>query len=169
MSIKSINLIKPIPKKYSEEFEKRVFFISEVIKSFSLVFENDLIMGIQAEVNDDVDIDSLTRKVNNVVEKEIAVQILQPPKIVWESKNNREQFYEDTFERMTQEGIAHECAEGQMSFGEPFLSLMEALDRKFKEIAINKMGGTEYIYPTLIPTRVLEDCGYFDSFPHMLM
>lgn len=164
-----LRLEKPIHVKYGEEFEKRVFFITDEIKEFGLTIENNMITGLQVKVDADADIGMITQKMNEVVEKEIATLFIHPANIVWTSDNKREKFYDDVYEKMVEKGIAHECGEGQMSFGDPFFSLMNALDENFKEIAIDKLGGKEYVYPTLISTKALEDCGYFDSFPHMLM
>ena len=56
-----------------------------------------------------------------------------------------------------------------MAVGSPLVRLMSYFDAQFRDLALRHFGGTEYQYPTLIPTSVMERCGYFQSFPHRMM
>ncbi|RCX18364.1 hypothetical protein DFR58_105128 [Anaerobacterium chartisolvens] len=168
MKTEIIMFRKPIPQIYTEELYRRIYFIASEILDFTLSFKDENIQAIEVKITDDADVERLAQKINLTIEAEITTQKILPPKIVWQS-SDKSGFEKDVFDRLVEKGLVFEMGEGQLCFGEPFIRLMDALDDKIKDIAISKMGGYEYRYPTLIPTRALEDCGYFNSFPHMLM
>jgi seryl-tRNA synthetase len=46
---------------------------------------------------------------------------------------------------------------------------MDYFDRRVKQIAMGLPNAQEYRYPTLLPTHVLDEFGYFASFPQFMM
>lgn len=168
MQTQIIPLSEPLARAYAEELEKRLFFASADIVDFQLVFQDDLIRAVEVTTLPGVDVAGLSDKINYLAINDVAQQKLLPPKIIWRSTGNRG-YVPDLFARLLEEGMACEAADGQVCIGEPLLGLMDRLDAGIKAIATTRLGAREYRYPTLIPVRVLQECGYFDSFPHMLM
>ena len=168
MKTDKVDLDSPIKKDYADELERRLFFISQDILDFKVIVHNDLIYGIEVTIPQEADVKKLAEKVNYIVLNEITTQKILPPKIIWNS-GKRNGFQKDIYDQMLKKGMIFEMGEGQVCFGSAIMRLMDCLDEKIKDIAVLKMGGQEYRYPTLIATKALEDCGYFNSFPHMLM
>jgi seryl-tRNA synthetase len=168
MVTESIALRRPLAKAYAEEIEKRVFFASADIVGFRLVVQDDLISAVEVTTEPGVDMVKLADKINYLVSNDVASQKLLPPRIIWRS-GGKPTYQPDIFERLVEQELAFEAGEGQVCVGEPVIRLMDRLDDQIKGIAASLLGAREYRYPTVIPVRVLQDCGYFDSFPHMLM
>jgi hypothetical protein len=145
-----------------------VFFISADIADFELVMQDDLVCGVEVSTATKTDVEKLAQKVNSVVANDIARQIALPAKVIWRSAA-RQEYEPDIFDRLLERGMVFEAAEGQVSLGEPLISLMDGFDTRLRHMATTLLDAREYRYPTLIPTKVLQECGYFDSFPHMLM
>ena len=165
----NITFDRPIAMKYAEELEKRLFFIAADITGFQLIKEADLITGVAVQLLPGTNFDELVGKVKSVIKNEITVQKILPPKIIWQSSNKCDHFQTDIFEQLLERDLVHEMGEGMVSFGEPLINLMDTLDARIKEMTVSLFGAKEYRYPTLIQTKALEKCGYFNSFPHMLM
>lgn len=163
-----ISLNTPVPQDFVDELEKRMFFISSEIKDFKLKTREDQIDQIEVVTENAVDEKEFTDKVNFVIKNDILTQKIFAPKVIWRS-GSRRQYGQDIFNQLLEQNIAFEAGEGQVSFGEPLISLMDFFDTKIKSLVLSLFNATEYQYPTLIPTRVLDDCGYISSFPHMLM
>ena len=164
-----VKLNKPLKEEYYDELRKRIFFVASEITNFQINVEDNVINSIDLDILDEGDTAEISKKLIDVVENEIAKQIITAPKIIWQSKRRIEDFDSEIFQKMTELGMAYEVAEGQVCFAEPMITLMDALDEKFREIAVDKLNAEEHVYPTLISSESLKKCGYFDSFPHMLM
>jgi seryl-tRNA synthetase len=157
-----------VPNKYADEIERRLFFVSDDIVDFRLITHADRIAAIEVTTARDVGPGTLAKKIATLIDTDILRQRPVPAKVIWRSTRQRP-YQADMFERLLEQGIAYEAGEGQVALGEPFLSLMDWFDLAIKRMVLNTFNAKEYRYPTLIPTAVLERCGYFDSFPHFLM
>ncbi|MCY9761949.1 hypothetical protein M5X06_17115 [Paenibacillus alvei] len=164
-----ILLDKPISIKHAEELERRIFFISADIQQFTLLKEESTINGIEVSLLPGTDPLEMKNKLLSVIDNEIALQMVIPPRVIWESAKNGTIYQDDVFDILLEKEMVFEMGEGQVCFGEKLISLMDSLDRIIKEMTISQFGGIEYRYPTLISTKALEKCGYFNSFPHFLM
>jgi seryl-tRNA synthetase len=167
MNVERIALRTPLSRVYAEELEKRLFFASADIAGFELVIQDDFIREVEVTTIG-IDTSRLANKINFLVANDVATQKILPPKIVWHA-NGKCSYEADLFERLVERDLVAEVAEGQVCLGEPLIRLMDRLDARLKDIATSLLGAQEYRYPTLIPTHVLEECAYFNSFPHMLM
>lgn len=163
-----IPLTKPIDLKYLAELEKRLFYVSADIIDFEIKIQNEHILGVELTTAHLGNAAELTDKVNRVVDGDVAIQKVIPVKTIWEAEG-KAQYKENVFAQLIDRGMAHVAGEGQVTLSEPLISLMDALDTRIKDIALTQFGAKEYRYPTLIPTQTLADCGYFESFPHMIM
>jgi len=168
MTVSRISLQQPLSKTYAEELERRLFFVSADILDFELVVEADQIQAVNVTTSGAINETQLADKVNFIVANDVATQKLLPHKVIWQSEG-RPDYQPNLFARLLEKDLAFQAAEGQVSLSEPLLQLMDGLDARLKQMAVSLLGAREYRYPTLIPTRVLQECGYLDSFPHMLM
>lgn len=74
----------------------------------------------------------------------------------------------EVFARMVERGWAVELGPGQVGLSGPAFDLARTLDEAWRRLARDRLGATEQVYPTLIPTEVLRRCEYFSSFPHLV-
>lgn len=72
------------------------------------------------------------------------------------------------FAELVRRGWAFQLGDGQVGLAGPALKLVEALDQRFRRMAMGEFGAVEHRYPTFIPTDVLRRCGYFGAFPHLV-
>jgi len=165
----SIILDRPISIGHAEELEKRIYFISASIHQFQLVKAENTITGIEVNLLEGTDPLGIEDKIKSVINNEIVIQKVLPPRVVWKSNKSGTSFQDDLFDKLLEREMVYEMGEGQVCFGEKMISLMDNLDRMIKGLTISHFGATEYRYPTLISTKTLEKCGYFNSFPHFLM
>jgi seryl-tRNA synthetase len=160
----TIPLERPLPEFLAEEFAKRVFFASEQIQDFRLVEDEGLTTAVVVTTADDTPTEELADKLALVLRNDVLPQLVREPKVIWRSDAHAE-VAGGTFDRLIAKEAAFPVAEGQVALGEPLLSLMDALDRVVRDIAVTEFGGCEHRYPTLIPIGALSRCGYFTSFP----
>jgi hypothetical protein len=171
-----IPLTQGVPVSLASELRKRLFYVSDEIGDFKLVERDGSIQAVEvswaagesSRAASPEDVRRLEQNINDLVRNHILSQKIFPPKEVWRAAPART-FQQKTFDRLVREGIAFEAGEGQVGFGEPLISLMDYFDRRIKSVAMNLPNAKEYLYPTLLPTRVLEQCDYFNSFPQFVM
>ncbi len=154
---------------HKEELEKRIFFISADISGFELLTDEKQIQGIKLSLLSGADPQLIATNVNKVIQSEIAQQIALPPKVIWRSARHHQAYQEGLFDRLLEKEMVYEMGEGLVCFGDQLIRLMDTLDDVIKNMTVSQFAAQEYRYPTLIRTKALEKCGYFKSFPHMLM
>jgi hypothetical protein len=163
-----IPLSTPIPDRYTQELEKRVFFVSEDITGFKLVKSNSTIQGIELTTANQIEQQKLSEKIHYLVTNDIINQKNIPSKILWRSDTDRP-YFTSLFDDMLRDGGAFQAGEGQVGLGEQFIKVMNYFDTVLRGIAKNHLDAQEYMYPTLISKETLKRCGYFGLFPHMIM
>jgi len=170
-TVYNIPLERAVPLKLASELKKRLFYVSNEITDFRLIEVAQGIGSIEVtSATDRLELAALAAKINGVVKTDILKQKVFPPKVVWQAeKPSAFRYHAGMFELLVQKGIAFEAGEGQVGFGEPLISLMDYFDQRVKQIAFSLPNPQEYRYPTLLPTHVLEEFGYFASFPQFMM
>lgn len=163
-----VPLRTPVPRKLSDELAKRVYYVSDTITSFSLVFQDDQVTAVDLSTTVDVSTEALARKLDFLITKDIISQRMSNAGVVWRSPH-RAATVNGVFDRLLADGLVIEMAPGLMATGEQFTRLLDALDRKIEAIAKDGHGAAPYRYPTLIPTSSLHRGGYLDSFPQFLL
>jgi hypothetical protein len=132
---------------------------------------------------DPAELDGLARKLRFVAANDVLNQRAVAPKVIWRgppggdwrgdsggvARGDPRREARDVFGELLDRGIASEVGDGQIAVGEPVLSLMEYLDARVRGLSLAEFGAVEYRYPTVIPAAVLRRCGYFESFPQLLM
>ncbi|HEY0606423.1 MAG TPA: hypothetical protein VGD58_26095 [Herpetosiphonaceae bacterium] len=163
-----VALHQPLSQEQSQELAKRLFFVSEQITGFELIEQDQQLVAIDITSAQPIDDAALAEKINTVVVTDIIDQRPIEQKVIWQSAHTRA-IHDDLYAQMIERGIVAEMGEGQICVGEPFIKLMNYFDARLRRIAVDVLDGQEFQYPTLIPTDVLDRCGYFNSFPQFLM
>ncbi|HZM76911.1 MAG TPA: hypothetical protein VFC19_14345 [Candidatus Limnocylindrales bacterium] len=167
MSDIRVTLREPVAGGHGPEIARRLFFVMPGLVDFKLVERDGAIHEIVFTADRPLDAGGLAERVTYLIDNEIRSLSLMPRKVVWESPEHRPAV--DVFGQLVTEGIAFETGEGQVGFGEPLIGLMDYLDSEIRQMVVDSFGAQEFRYPTLIPTRTLERCAYFSSFPQYLM
>lgn len=152
-----------------EEFEKKIYFISEEIFNFERIIENDVVVGLKLFINDISKSEQIKNTANNILHKEIiGLRDIQNKKI-WETENNNKADGEKILNDLLRLNLVHIHGEGQIGFKEPLVELFNIFDMIFKKISMDIFNGENYRFPTLLKNTILKKVGYFDSFPNLLM
>ncbi len=164
-----VALRAPLRRDQGVELERRLFFVSADILDFSLVQDDEGVHGIVVASAAPLNAEELAAKVHHVIESDIAGGVAPLRKVVWES-GERAARHPGVFADLLAAGWAFEAGPGQVALGGPLLALVDHLDDLVTGAVRARFPAVEeYRYPTLLPTRVLEDVGYFTSFPQFLM
>lgn len=163
-------LARPLPARLEGELAKRLHFISPDIRDFAFVRAEDTIEALDLTLvpESTAPVDQLTEKINRVVDREVRVQRVWRPKVLWHSARGSEQ-WPDPLPEMERTGLVYVPGPGTMAFGDLMIRLVDYLDRQVRAIALGMPDSSEYRYPTLLPLEVLERQNYFESFPHFVM
>jgi seryl-tRNA synthetase len=154
-----------VPRAHADELGRRVFFVSDAIVAFDLI-GRDAVTALDVVVPEHTDIAELARKLEVVVTRDVLARTPSRGHIVWGAEHPP---VTDVYPELVERGIAVEVGQGQVAFGEPVLALTEYLDARLRNLVVREFGATEYRYPTLIATDVMRRCGYFGSFPQLMM
>ncbi|WP_433333353.1 hypothetical protein [Spirillospora sp. CA-294931] len=168
MTVHRIALDPPVPEIHAAELAGRVFFVSEAILDFALVRSADMVEAVDVVLRDALDLDQLARKLRFVVANDVLDQKPLARKVIWRGDTASGQ-PGDVYAELLRRGMASETGEGQIAVGEPVLSLMDGLDAAITTLAADEFETREYRYPTLIPVETMRRCGYFRSFPQLMM
>lgn len=163
-----IQLARPVPAALASEFAKRLYFVSNEIESFDLVRVDGAVDAVDVAVATTGSVPAVTEKINRLVADDILGQRPLPPRVAWRSPVERIGFV-DYLPALLESGAAFVAGEGQLGFGQPILGLIDYLDRRLRAIALGLPNSSEFQYPTLLPTSVLDRFGYFGSFPQFAM
>ncbi|MFC7549673.1 hypothetical protein [Plantactinospora sp. GCM10030261] len=154
-----------VPRAHADELGRRIFFVSDAIVDFDLVGHDD-VTALDVTVPADIDVAELARKLGAVVTRDVLAQAPLRSQTVWKADHPPAT---DVFAELVERGIAIEVGKGQVAFGEPVLALTDYLDVRIRDLVVREFAATEYRYPTLIATEVMRRCGYFGSFPQLMM
>ncbi|MEU3457529.1 hypothetical protein ABZ671_28585 [Micromonospora sp. NPDC006766] len=173
----TITFPQPLAAWHAEDLRRHVFYVAEEIKDFRLVRVRESagitagdaedISGVTITVTDAARADAVASKVRRLVAEDIASRREVPEKMVWRLPD-RDRYPTDFMEQLHQLGSVGPTAPGLASVSGPVLDLLEYFDASFRAMA-REVGAVEVRYPTLIPTEVIDRCGYVESFPQLLM
>lgn len=168
MENKKILLTAPLNINLYEELERKIYYISDKIKHYEILTDNEQITGIGIFCEDEADINEMEQKVNHFIDDDIRPRRVIKSNRIWTSHFISD-FNLSDFDELIHKGLVIEMGEGQMAFSEDLLRLMDFFDKQIMDIVRQEFGAIEYRYPTLISTSTIRKCGYFNTFPHFLM
>lgn len=164
-----IPLGTPVTAAQADELAKRMFYVSQAIEDFVVVADGGQVSTVEVTTSTAVDADELGRKVDLLVATDVLPQrALSTDPVVWRSPHPT-RTADGVFDRLLAEGAVVELGEGTYGTGSWFTRLVDALDRRLRDLGVEDFGAVEYRYPTLVPTRSLRRGGYLDAFPQFLM
>ncbi|KAA9373311.1 hypothetical protein F5972_35910 [Microbispora cellulosiformans] len=161
-------LDEALPAEREEDLRSRVFFVDEAINDFSLSVGDEGISEVTLVTGTPVDESELGRKLRRLVEGQLRDMRTVPAGQVWRSSHPAHP-RPDVFEELVESGAVAELGEGQFCLDQGFLTLMDYLDGRLREIVRRRLSGREYRYPTLLSVDTLRRAGYLSSFPQFLM
>jgi hypothetical protein len=164
-----VALAEPLDPGMAEEFARLVFFVDESIEDFELSYDaGGNVTGVRVTVagQGEGHRERLGHQFNAMLSGDFARRAATPRRTLWQLAGAHRPA--DVFDDLIASGAAFRSAEGQVAIGGPMLTALEFLDARLRELA-RSYGAVEYRYPTLLPTSVVEQCGYIDSFPHLMM
>ncbi|PXX56298.1 hypothetical protein DFR70_12039 [Nocardia tenerifensis] len=162
-----VELDPPVPADRVEYLATRVFFVSETILDFTLVWSDECVHAVDLVLDGDADRTGLEVKFARLVQSDVLARRRVDQQVLWSMSPATPP--RDVFDELLAGGTAIEAGDGQIALGEPVLSLMDTLDRLITGLVREEFDPREYRYPTLIPTSVMARSGYFRSFPQMMM
>ncbi len=163
-----LRLSEPLPAGLGDELAKRVYYIAPGIDSFSLVFGDDRVVGVDLDTEGEEDPAALARKLDLVSRTEVLPQRPTAPEVVWTSPHPTA-VRPDAFQELKRLGAVHEMGPGTVATGQLFTDVLDALDRDIRTIATEEFGAARYRYPALIGTAELMRGGYPVSFPQHVL
>ncbi|MFE9558693.1 hypothetical protein ACFYMW_30095 [Streptomyces sp. NPDC006692] len=163
-----VTLRTPVPSERAPEIAQRIFFVSSAITGFELVERDAAVCAVVLHGDEELDGESLSERVNLVVENDVGKQQFVPPRTIWRSSHSRAAD-DRVFAELAAAGTVAELGEGQVAMGEPLIGLTEYFDLRIRDLVNTLFDAVEFRYPTLVPRQVLQESGYFHSFPQHLM
>ena len=164
-----VALAEPLAPDRAEEFARLVYFIDESIEEFAFSHDADgNVTGVLVTVagQPDGQRERLGHQFNAMLSGDFSRTAAVARRTLWQVAGAR--LLADAYDDLVASGAAFRSAEGQVAIGGPMLTALEFLDARLRDLA-RSYGAVEYRYPTLLPTSVIEACGYIDSFPHLVM
>lgn len=157
---------KPLTSYQGSELNRKVWYLSEHLINYSLVFDNSMCTGIRFSIEES-EYDDFINYLKKVLENDIYELRNIDSKALW-SVPTKDYLNEDqTMEALVNNKLVCIHGEGQVSIKYPLTELYEFLDLILKHIAIENFAAEQFIFPTLIKSSVLQKAGYFDSFPNL--
>lgn len=166
MTTHRIPLEPAVPRAHAAELGRRVFYVSDAIAGFEMV-GGDPVTALDVVVPDATDVPALARKLSHVITTDVLARQAPREQVVWRAASDGPAT--DVFDELVARGVAIPAGEGQVAFGEPMIALIDHLDGRVRSMVRQEFGAVEYRYPTLIATEVMRRCGYFSSFPQLMM
>lgn len=160
---------EPLSLKLVEEFEKKIYYLSEDIISYERIYKDEKIIGERLSLEDDKHADKIRDRALHVIKNEILG--LKDIKVnrFWNNEGNNKFNNENIIEELIKSELIYIPSDGQVSFKEPLVSLFDFFDTVFKNISTKIFKCENYRFPTLLRLDVLKKVGYFESFPNLLM
>jgi len=163
----AVTFAEPLAEHHADDLRRHVYYVSEDIEEFRLIREGGGVAGVEISLADPGRAEEVADKVRRLVVDDIARRREMPNRVVWRLPE-RATYAPDLAGRLRAMRAATTTAPGLTAVSGAPLALMEYFDRRFRELA-RECGATEVRYPTLIPTEVLDRCGYIESFPQLMM
>ena len=151
------------------EFENKVLFVSEHIKKFDVVIEENKIIAV------DISYDKkklskimLKQLLNVMIEKEFYGRVMIEEKVLWENKTDK-LFFDNIYEELVEKEEVVQMSEGIVAIGELLYKICVFFDREIVKIAQQCFDVKLMYYPSLINYDTLDKVGYVRSLPQFLM
>lgn len=169
LEIKKMNkhiFTNPLSEFQADELQKKIWYLSEHLEQFDLLYEKDKCIGISYLIKQKYE-KSFIEYVNIIIESDIKGLKDLKAEYVWKNSGNIK--YHNIQNTLEKEKLVHIHGEGQISLRYPLTELFYFFDDLLKLISVNVLKGEEYRFPTLLKNSVLKKAGYYNSFPNLWM
>ncbi|HDR3634041.1 serine--tRNA ligase (plasmid) [Bacillus cereus] len=163
----------PIDIKFSNDIEKKIFYISEDINDFELLTEDFKVYGVKLYLKSIENLRDIIEYTKFVIQKDIIGLKNVKAKRIWntdcECSDCKFPDSDKVIKQLEHLGFMHVHGDGQISIKEPYIDLIDLFDKIFETISSKIFNSERHLFPTLLKTSILKKAGYFDSFPNLLM
>lgn len=166
--VKEVLLREPLNIHLYEELERKIYYISDKIKTFKILIDNAQIVAINIELDNELDYEEIDQKINEFIDYDVRPRKIIKSNVIWNSECSVD-FQLKSFNELLNKDLVVEMGEGQMALATNLIYLMDYFDHEIIKIVNEEFNATEYRYPTLISMDTIEKCGYLNAFPHFLM
>lgn len=163
----SIELEKRLTKLQKEEFENKIFYISENIQSFDYNVDNNCyVLHFKTCINQNETYD-LNTHIKRILKQDIYRLKDIANKRIWEYPCDIKNNNEELIQKLINKRWLYVPLKGQVSISSPVVELLEFFDTLLCKLAMH-FNAKKYYFPTLLSYKTIEKAGYFDSFPNRL-
>ncbi len=163
MIVKHITL-PAISPELLEDFKAYLPYCAEGMISFKATCGKDLDIEFTCASEHNVPvIESAIRKVLDAMGENGAVGPVEK-RIVFDNRSVASHNQREVFGELLRDGHLIKFGHGQYGMGKTFLQVFKYFERGCYRLALQQ-NPVEYVYPIMIPTRYLRQCGYFGEHP----
>ena len=167
--IKRIIFEEQLDKHKSEALRKKIWYLSDYLESFLLLFnDDDLCIGMEYVINSKYE-EAFIRYLHFIIKHDIIGLKNVTMPIIWSHDNDHTATAGKELKKLIDDKYLHFHGEGQISMNKKLLDLMHLFDCIAGELSRYVFHADEYQFPTLLRTDVLKKAGYFNSFPNLWM
>lgn len=157
---------QPITMYQASELNKKVWYLSELLYDYQLQYDEEKCVGIKVKIEESA-YESFENYLCNILKNDIYELKNISTEELWSHQLAKDISEETTMHLLQQNNLVHIHGEGQVSLKYPLTELFEFFDAILKNLSVQIFSAEQYIFPTLIKSSVLDDAGYFDSFPNL--
>jgi hypothetical protein len=157
----------PLPKLASHELARRIYYLSDQIRGFSLIEDRDALRGIRLEVETQDAKAELEEVLLGVLYPSLVRLRQREPRVVW-CDEGVEVIHPNLLGELVKRGQLTVHGPGQVGFSGYLLQLLELIDETFAALSTGAFNAVTYRFPTLLSTKALRRSGYFERFPQFL-
>lgn len=152
-----------------EEFEKKIYYLSEDITSFERILDEGKIIGASLCVADDTCGEKIKERAQYIIKNEVVGLKNVKCNRFWNNEKAVQYKYDNIIKELQKNELIFIPSDGQVALKEPLVSLFDFFDNVFKNMSVKIFHCENYRFPTLLRLDVLRKVGYFESFPNLLM
>jgi seryl-tRNA synthetase len=166
MNVVHIELPAALSGELSAEIAKQAVFASRAVRALRWDTER---RTARVEIEPNEEASEVEEKVRRLVSSMTERHRPLPRKVLTSNaRRDRGPVIADVERELAERGFLRELGPGQIALSGPALAFARAFDARIAKLAAERFEAREESYPALIPTTVLQRCGYLSSFPHAL-
>ena len=163
----SANLNSSIPVELTDEFLKKLTYVSEALVDYELAAGSRDLVHFRLREGQEHQMQTVVKHIVEVADT--LTKTRRPPavKVLVSRKDRPTSFDSDPHPELEASGELFQYGAGRFGFGPRLTQLMSLFDRDARALA-TRMAAMPYQFPSLIGADVLDRCRYLRSFPSAL-
>lgn len=160
--IKKQITLPPISPEALEEFKAYLPYCAEGMTSFKV----DCGASLKVDYTSEHELPSLESSARKLVDALCGIGQAEPveKKVVFDNRSAVCRNQGEIFDGLLEHGHLIKFGQGQYGMGKIFLQVFKYFERTCYRLALQQ-NPVEYVYPIMIPTSYLRQCGYFSDHP----